>query len=317
METPRHRVNRQLGRIAIAISVTLAVSAAPAWARGFPTTTTLSSSATAIGASQSAVITATVRPGVLVFPFGVVNFTDATTGAALGTARPGFTCALIFKPCQVGITVPGSSLGPGANAIVGQYAGDRFEAPSQGTVALYQGASTQCTAALDPNGCTATATSADGTAATSISSPTPASGTETVVIAFGTQQIACSTAGTGDLVAFTVSNAGGYKSLGYTVNGAAADAAYAAHPDGSLCYESPDSFTTASGQAATQEANGLYEGILPACTGGGEGDGTAEPASNEPCLDSAVYVPADQSPSGASTFTEVFETCAEDPRASN
>ncbi len=314
MHRPLDRAGARLTLIAVAGAATLGLTAAPAAAGGLPTTTTLGTSVTTIDATQSTAITATIRPGVLAGPRGVVTFTDATNATTLGTASPALGCLLRFKPCAMTITVPGTSLASGANTIVGQYAGDAVQAPSQGSVSVYEDAGpTTCTAALDPSGCAAFAASADGTASADISSDAPASGIETVAVAFGTQELPCSTSGTGDLVAFTVTNAGGYKSIRYDVYGQAADTAQAAHPAGYLCYESAAPFTTASGQPAAQEPDGSYDGSLPFCTGGAQD----VPATNEPCIDYASYVPASESESGVSDYTVEFQTDAADPRATN
>jgi hypothetical protein len=308
------RTTRLGAAIALA-ALALGAAASPGWAAGrIPTHTALSTSAIAIGASQSATVTARILPGLLVGPNGAVNFTDATTDVVLDTEHPVSSCLLLFKPCLATITVPGSSLAPGPNEIVGAYSGDLVEAPSSGTVFVYLGVETVCGS---KGSCEASATSADGTAAVEISTPPPASGTEQVVISFGTQPLPCSTPGTGDTLAFTVTGAGGQKTIGYDLFGAAAQAAEAANPSGYLCFGSPTVFTTASGAPATLASDGLYYGPLPACDGTGVGSsGLGAPAPPvPPCLvGGPQYTPSTTSPA---EYAQTFITTAADPRAGN
>jgi hypothetical protein len=265
-----------------------------------------SSSPAAIAGTQSATVSATVSPLLLLLP-QTVTFTDTATNAVLSSTTPSLQCVLSIKPCSFAATVAAKSLAAGQNAIVAKYSGNLLEAPSQATTYVYKGAATTCTA--EEGSCYASATSADGTTEGNIYTQTPPSGQETVTIGFGTAPLACTTSGTGDTMAFTVNNSGGTKSIQYEVFGAAAEAAQAAHPGGHVCYESPSVFTTASGKPATHGSNGMYYGVLPTCEGGGD----EGPATNPPCLEFAYYYNGETGP----VFVDNIDAPASDPRVSN
>jgi hypothetical protein len=307
----------------------LGATAAPSWAdheHGLPSTTVLTSTAAAISGSQSATITATISPGYLVGPPGAVRFSDSTNGAVIGSVPVGLHCLLSSKPCQVDIDLPASVLAPGANTIVGAYNGDLVQGPSSGSVAVFQGTETTCGSGSGT--CTASATSSDSSTSTTITSSAPSSGTEQVLISFASQTPPCAKSGIGDTLVFSVTDAGGTKSIQFNLSGSAADQAHAADPDsyGNLCYESPASFKTSTGQPATQGPDGLYYGKLPVCD---DGDGDVDTVPGNivvgenawPCLiytnaaadTIATYTPAaDGNPS---RYSETFKTTASDPKA--
>ncbi|MGO9957425.1 MAG: hypothetical protein ACLP50_15895 [Solirubrobacteraceae bacterium] len=308
------RTTRLGAAIALA-ALALAAAASPSWAaRRIPTYTAVSTSALTISASQSATIAARIWPAFLVGPNASVRFTDATNDVVLGIEHLGERCLFSLQPCVATVAVPGSSLAPGPNEIVGAYSGDRVEAPSSGTVVVYQGVETEC--GSDGN-CDVSATSPDGSAAVGISTPPPPGGTEQVAISFSTQPLPCSTPGTGDTLAFTVTGASGQKTIDYDLFGAAAQAAEAANPSGYLCFGSPTVFTTASGFPATLASDGLYYGPLPFCDGTGVGSsGLGAPAPPvPPCLmGGPQYTPSGTSPA---EYAQTFITTAADPRAGN
>jgi hypothetical protein len=168
--------------------------------------------------------------------------------------------------------------------------------------------------------------SGDGSSAAQISSPGPTSGTESIDISFNTEQAPCSDPGTGDTLIFSTINAGGYKSVEFDVFGGAADKAFADHPNGQLCLGSPTPFTTASGTQAQLGPDGLYYGLLPICNTVPQpgaryqralSASSPTPPLNVPCLESASYTPAAQSPSGVSELTTDFVVSASDPRATH
>jgi hypothetical protein len=302
------RVGRSflIGGVAV---LTLGLTAASSQALSLttPTTTTLSASPTAISGTQTASLSATVSPYLLLLPQSV-TFTDSTNGKTIATDNASLTCLVSLKPCTFAASVAASALAAGQNTIVAKYSGDLLEATSQATAYLYKGTPTTCS---EPNsGCYASAQSADGTAEGSIYTESPSSGTETITIGFGTAPLPCTTPGTGDTMAFTVTNSGGAKSIRYEVFGAAAEKAEAAHPEGHVCYESTKSFTTASGAAAAKGSNGMYYGVLPTCIGGDD----EGPATNPPCLEFTNYY---ENEGSGYVFVDFIEVPQSDPRISN
>jgi hypothetical protein len=309
MDLPLARIRRALLLGGVVI-LALGLTAARGEAAGLSTTTVLSSSPTAISGTQTASLSATVSPWMLVLP-QTVTFANSTTGKTITTVSPTLTCLVSLRPCTFAASVPASSLATGQNAIVAKYSGDLLEAPSQGTAYVYKGTVTTCSSGPESYGCFESTKSADGTAEGSIYTQSPASGQESITIAFGTAPLPCTTPGTGDTMAFTVTNAGSAKSIRYEVFGAAAEAAEAAHPNGHVCYESPNPFKTASGAAATRGSNGLYYGVLPTCEGGGD----EGPATNPPCLEFSYYNSGEGE--GTPVFVDYLEVPLSDPRVSN
>ncbi len=277
------------------------------------TSVVVSTSSDAISATQSATITATVSASWRSGLRGDVRFADTTNNTVLGTARLS-RCWAWSRSCKATITVVGSALSAGENVVVATYPGGRWSDPS-GTGYLYEGTGTAC--AANSGACDAFAASADGSADAFVDTNSPASGTEQIVISFGTTQLPCTTPGTGDLLAFTVTNAGtGQKQIQYDALGTAADNAEAAHPNGYVCYESPTTFTTASGAPATQEPDGSFYGVLPMCTysdsySEDQGEG---PALNPPCLARVAFSNDNEGPDSYSTYVT---TTQNDPRATH
>lgn len=162
------------------------------------------------------------------------------------------------------------------------------------------GTDSECSAPVTP--CSANAQSTDGTAALSVRTTGPSSGTENILITFGPPPLGCTTPHTGDVATFEVTNAGpGEKTLDFESLGAAADAAQAAHPIegeggfGYVCYESPTPFTTASGAPAKKGPNGFY-GQLPFCE------------ETIPCVASSYFERAGFFGSGGEGLEDVYFT---------
>jgi Bacterial Ig-like domain (group 3) len=310
----------------------LGAIAAPSMAADFrvTTTTTLVASPTAVDSSASVTLTANVLPGFLVGPLGNVKFTDSTNGVVLGTIRPKLDCILRRAPCVATLSVPGSTLAPGSNAVVANYSGGLFTKPSSGSATVFVGTQTTCQPGTSP--CSTKATSSDGLTRATINATPPGTGTETVQAFFNGEQLPCANNGTGDTLNFTVTNSGGPKTITLTLIGAAADAEHALDPDslGHVCYESPSSFLTNANVQSTQGPDGLFFGNLPLCDDQ-DGDNDNEdneaggnlvvPAGAFPCINFvdaakdtwATYTPA--SGSTQSTYTESFTTTASDPKA--
>lgn len=268
---------------------------------------------TATGQPNQAVLTATVTPGLLVTPTGTVTFTDMTNGTPLGSAPVTGPCLLSFTRCTAKKPVLASQLAPGQNAIKATYSGDVLLAGSSGTGFVYtpvkpaappdsfaQSDEVTC-AAL--NTCVVEDTSDDGTADLRVFSQNPSSASPmTVLLAFQTQPLGCSVAGTGDVGVYNVSDQNAIAYVTITRLDTAsqpnvAEKAQAAHPitngdgngtGGYVCWQQTKPFTTASGAAATRQADGTYQGALPQCTGGTFGI-TASP--NAPCVDDSNYDP--------------------------
>jgi len=316
----------------IAVSA-LGATAATSMARDLrvPTTTTLVASPNAIDPSGSTTLTASVRPGLLVGPIGNVKFTDTTNGALLGTVRPKLACLLKREPCVATITVPASALAAGDNTIVADYSGGLFTKPSSGSANVFVG--TQNTCAAGSGTCTTSTSSGDGSSSATISSTAPGAGAETVQAFFDNENAPCATVGAGDTLVFSVTNPGGEsKAVTLTLTGAAADAEHQLDPGnfGNVCFQTTSTFTTDSGQPATQGPDGLFFGNLPLCDDqDGDNDNNNDeagghlvvPAGAFPCINFvnasddtwATYTPA--SGNTPSTYTESFTTTASDPKA--
>ena len=296
------------------------------------TTTTVTASPSVVDPSGSTTLTANILPGFLVGPLGNVKFTDSNSGAVLGTVKPGLQCILRNKPCIATLTVQASVLATGANTIVAAYSGGIATKPSSGSTDVFVG--TQNTCQSGSGQCITSATSSDGSTSTTINSPAPSSGTETVTAYFATQTPdPCTTVGYGDTLVYTVTNAGGSKTVTLTLTGMAADQEHQLDLKslGNVCFESPSQFVTDNGTAAGGQAtigpDGLYYGNLPLCDDG-DGDNdhkdtgkTVVGAHAYPCIN---FVNAQQdtwatytkgSGSTPSTYTESFTTTSSDPKA--
>ncbi len=324
------RFRRRAVSLLMMVGIVVVVGAATAStssAKGFrlPTKTQLSTSSSTLSVGQSATITATVIPGVLVLSHGSVAFTDTTNNTALGTARPTSRCLLVFKPCTMTIVVPASSLAAGANTISGTYSGDLFEAPSTGTVVVTLNSGTTTTPCVGPCN-TGTQTSSDGSSSYDITS----TGTNgSITAGFTTTPLPCSTSGVGsslgDVVVFSSTGLTTNKVVYYDVYGSAADTLYGDYPNGpNLCYDSPVQFETINGSPATPDGSGGYYGLLHGCDYPGDVMVLGQ-ATNPPCVAQYTYTSgatpevltgASISP-GESDLETVFETNASDPRASN
>jgi hypothetical protein len=160
--------------------------------------------------------------------------------------------------------------------------------------------------------CTGSGQSLDESGRMTVSTADPSSGNEHISITFSSSPIGCTTAGTGAIATFYVTNPGpGYKAITYDSLGAAADAAFADHPIeffgeesfGYVCYESPTTFTTYSGAPATPGPNGFY-GQLPSCQ-----------VEELPCVEYAAFFYGD-TPSEDDYSTEILTPQA-DPRLSH
>lgn len=180
--------------------------------------------------------------------------------------------------------------------------------------------------------CSASAESPE-TAFMEIRTDEASSGPEVVLIAFGPPPIGCSTPGTANAVAsYEVLNPapGEYKTLIYQALGKYAEIAEQAHPieEGSffgyLCFEGPESFTTASGAPAKKGPNGFY-GELPPCNFDDFGPDLAPHAGapaaegdieNPPCVSFARYGPRDsEGPDKEPAYEVEFVAPANEPRA--
>lgn len=318
---------------AVIAAVVLGAAAAPSMARDFrvATNTTLVASPSAIDASGSTTLTASVRPGLLVGPIGNVKFTDSTNGTLLGTVKPKLACLLHPKPCVATITVPGSSLAAGDNAIAAAYSGGLFTKPSSGSAHVFVG--TQSTCQSGSGQCTTDTTSGDGSTSATISSTAPSSGAETVQAFFDSETPPCAEVGFGDTLVYSVTNPGGEtKTVTLTLTGSAADQEHQLDPDslGNVCFGAPSPFETNTGGQAAQGSDGLYYGNLPLCDDQDNDDDNANnesgghlvvPAGTFPCINFAnasqdtwaTYTPGSEST--PSTYTESFTTTASDPKA--
>jgi hypothetical protein len=334
----RHQTRAKRRLVLIASTTVIAIAglgatAAPSMADiRLPTTTTVAASPSTIDPSGSTTLTASIRPGFLIGPLGNVKFTDSNNGAALGTVKPGLQCILRAQPCIATLTVQASVLAGGDNTIVAAYSGGLFTKPSSGSTDVFVGAENTCQPGSGT--CTASVTSSDGSTSTTINSPAPSSGTETVTAYFATQTPdPCTTVGYGDTLVYTVTNAGGSKTVTLTLTGMAADQEHQLDLKslGNVCFESPSQFVTDNGTAAGGQAtigpDGLYYGNLPLCDDG-DGDNdhkdtgkTVVGAHAYPCIN---FVNAQQdtwatytkgSGSTPSTYTESFTTTSSDPKA--
>ncbi|HWF73637.1 MAG TPA: Ig-like domain-containing protein [Solirubrobacteraceae bacterium] len=280
-----------------------------------PTSTTVVASTDIIGPTDSATLTATVQLGLLITPTGSVTFTDVTNNTVLGSARLSSPCLLSLKQCKAHLTVIGAQLTGGENLIKATYAGDGLSKPSSGTTHLYapENAGDDVTCGPDQF-CQASDTSPDGTAALDVQAG-PSSTGESVLIAFGTTPLTCSTPDTGDIGVFDVSDPTSADFVIFDSLGAAGAAAQAAHPiaaDGSggyVCFDAPTSFTTASGAPAAQQPDGSFQGVLAPCVP------TAGAVANPPCYDGGSYTPNER---GGTYETDVIvvpgPTQPSDPR---
>jgi hypothetical protein len=333
----RHKTRAGRRLVLIASTTVIAIAglgatAAPSMADiRVATTTTVTASPGVVGPSGSTTLTATIRPGFLIGPLGNVKFTDSNNGAALGTVKPGLQCILRAQPCIAALTVQASVLAAGDNTIVAAYSGGIFTKPSSGSTDVFVGTENNC-----PSGsgtCSTSATSTDGSTSTTIDSPAPSSGTETVQAYFTAQTLPCTTVGSGDTLVYAVTNPGaGTKTVTLTLTGAAANSEHAItdpNSTGNVCFGSPTPFVTENGTAdggtATfNTADGLYYGNLPLCDDG-DGDNdfddtgkTVVAADAYPCIN---FVNAGQdtwatyTAGSPSTYTEQFTTTASDPKA--
>jgi hypothetical protein len=261
-----------------------------------PTYTTVVGSTYLVSSSETATLTATVKFGLLVTPTGTVKFTDTSNGnAVLGTARLQSPCLLWLKQCTAQLVLSGSKLIAGENVIKASYGGDLVSKPSSGSTYLDTpddaGDDVTCSQ-YQP--CDASGTSPDGTAALNVQAGGSGNpGGESVLISFETDELSCSTPDTGDIGVFdvtdpTVSDFVIMDTFG--TDGGNAQAAHPIGPDGRgghVCFDSPTPFTTASGAPATQQPDGSYQGVLPACVSGEEG------ITNAPCYDGGSFTPED------------------------
>jgi len=288
---------RRLGLIStfVAAAVCLGPAIGSAAASGLiPTTTTVAASTDIIDWSGSATLTATVKFGLLITPTGRVTFTDESNGnAVLGTARLSSPCFLSLKQCTAQLVVSGSQLGAGENVIQASYSGDLLSKPSSGIGYLFtpenSGDDVQCS---QYQFCDASDTSPDGTAALDVQAGGSSNpGGETVMLAFGTEELSCSTPSTGDIGVFDVSDPTVSDFVVMDTFGTAGANAQAAHPiqeDGSgghVCFASPTTFITASGAPAIQQPDGSFQGVLAACVSSDSG------VTNPPCYDGGSFTP--------------------------
>jgi hypothetical protein len=336
MRGPSRRAVRRLGlsgAMTMMVLGGLGATAAPSLAHDFrvATTTTLVATPSAVDASGSTTLTASVRPGLLVGPIGNVKFTDTTNGAVLGIVKPKRTCLLRREPCVATLTVPASALVAGDNTIVANYSGGLFTKPSSGSADVFVGTQNTCQAGSGQ--CTTNVSSSDSSTSAAISSPAPSSGTETVQAFFDPAMPPCSEVGAGQTLVYSVTNPGGEtKTVTLTLSGAAAEQEHQLDPEnlGNVCFGATAPFTTNSGDQATQGPDGLYYGNLPLCD---DQDGDDDNTNNEapghlvvaadafPCINPvdaardtwATYTPT--SGSTPSTYVESFTTTASDPKA--
>jgi hypothetical protein len=192
----------------------------------------------------------------------------------------------------------------GSNVVSGKSVGE--------CAASAGGTETACTPTAPAGGCSGSGRSADGSAALTVTTANPSSGTEHIFITFGPPPIGCTTAHTGAVATFYVTNPGpGEKTVVYDSLGAAADAAQAAHPiestEGSsfgyACYESPAPFTTFSGAPAATGPDGYY-GQLPSCQAG-----------KPPCVQAAAFIYGERPTEN--DYRTVITTTQADPRLSH
>jgi hypothetical protein len=249
-------------------------------------TVILSTSVSAVASNGRAIVTATVKPGSLVPRGGTVKFVDRTNHRTLGTAvlqtKSGSPCTSAASSCQARLSVAGRQLVRGANRIVGYFNPQRLYYPSfRGGTWLYRGVSPTChsrgqrklpvftaspIAHAARGGSICRGTVRDPRAKTSVVVSTAKRSTsKNTVIAFGAQNLPCSTRGTGDLLAYSVGGSQAPGDFALETFGKAATIANRAHPKGYMCYESTIPFRTASGARAKQTENGSYYGSLPHC----------------------------------------------------
>lgn len=249
-------------------------------------TVILKTSVSAVGPNGRAVVTATVTPGSLVPPRGTVKFVNRTNHRTLGTAllrtKSGSPCTTAARSCQANLSVSGRDLVLGANRIIGYFNPQRLYFPSfRGGTWLYRGVSPAChsrgrrklpvftaspIAHSARSGSICRGTVREPHAGTNVVVSTANRGvSKHTVIAFGAQNLPCSTKATGDLLAYSVSGSQAPGDFAFQTFGRAATAANRAHPGGYMCYESTIPFRTASGAHAKRTANGSYYGSLPHC----------------------------------------------------
>lgn len=300
---------RSLGlATALAVAVLGVIPASDAVAGIVPSKTAVAPSIdviTATGQPSQATLTATVTPGLLVTPTGTVTFTDMTNGTPLGSAPVVGPCLLSITRCTAKVPVLASQLAAGQNAIRATYSGDTLLAGSNGTGFVYTPASAADQTTCDPlTTCEVEDTSADGTLDLRVFSQNPSStNSMTAIIAFQTQPLACSVAGTGDVGVYNVSEPTAVvitdiRRYDTEAQPDVAEKAQAAHPitngdgngrGGYVCWQQGKPFTTASGAAATRQADGTYQGQLPQCTG--TYIFTLSP--NAPCVWDSQYYPGE------------------------
>lgn len=260
---------------------------------------------TSTGQPTQAVLTATVTPGLLITPTGTVKFTDTSNNVVIGTAPVTGPCLILLSRCTAKVTVQASQLVPGQNAIKAAYSGDTLLAASNGTGYIYTPASAADQTTCDPlYTCEVQDTSPDGTLYLRVFSENPSSTSSmTALIAFQTQPLACSVPGTGDVGVYNVSDPSAVVITTISRQDTegqpnVAENAQAAHPitngdgngtGGYVCWQQGKPFTTASGTAATRQADGTYQGQLPECTG----SNIFVLSPNAPCVWDSNYDPGD------------------------
>ncbi len=173
------------------------------------------------------------------------------------------------------------------------------------------GTRTECSPEAEGS-CSGFGRSLDESGQMTVTTGTPSSGNEHILISFGGPSIGCTSAGTGTVATFYVTDPGpGYKEVSFESLGGAAETAEAEHPIewvgeasfGYACYESPTSFTTYSGAPATPGPNGFY-GQLPSCQ-----------VEDPPCVAFAGFYYGD-TPSEDTYYTQIATPQA-DPRLSH
>ena len=302
-----------LGGVAQAASAhtTGAGTTSPAPAVLTPTQTVLTAPTDTVGPGGSVKVTATVYPGIFVTPTGGVTFTDDTTHTRLGKVSPGRKCLLLSSdPCPMSITIHAARLKPGANTITGTYSGGIAETGSSDSIVITRvktNPTVTTTCAQGETQCqTSTDTSIDGTASASIATFGEITApTETISLSFQTTELPCSTPDTGDALVFSSTNAPNSKIVTYTVFGTAADVANAAYgAAGNICLGSTQPFVT-KGFIPPVFVDGLYYGLLPACS---------PDYVVPPCLEPATFTPAGEEGPPEDEYVEDAIVTAADPR---
>jgi hypothetical protein len=278
---PRRRVAAACAAV-LASTAASAASAAPSYAGILPlTTTTVTMSAGAVGPAQFVDVKATVGGlSLAVTPYGQVGFTDAANNKLLGVVPLTGPCVVLLSQCTAQLTVPGSALAVGQNEIVANYSGDSLSDPSTGYNFVDRGTVTSC--GPGSSACVATI-SAGALAFGAVQVARPESGTETVAVALGKEQLGCATCG--PILSAQIENPGGGLLVNDTIGGAAAVTEHRDHGLGYVCYDDPLPFLTATGVESVGLPDGSYSGVLPVCLG------PPSAYTNTPCEYASRFVP--------------------------